>query len=196
MNTVAEAPSKTEREITTVQSFALFETAIGRCGIAWGENGLVGIQLPETDDTATRRRLQRRFPDATEVTPPPEIRPALDGIVALLEGETSDLTSIALDMTAVPSFNQRVYEVARTIPPGSTLTYGEIATRLGDRSLARDVGQALGQNPFAIVVPCHRVVAAGGKTGGFSARGGVKTKLRMLAIEGAPAAGTLPLFED
>ena len=121
---------------------------------------------------------------------------AIDGIVALLRGEPRDLASIALDMEQVPPFNRRVYEVARTIPPGSTMTYGEIAVRLGDRLLARDVGQALGQNPFAIVVPCHRVVAAGGKAGGFSARGGVKTKLRMLAIEGAPAAGMLPLFDQ
>ncbi len=101
-----------------------------------------------------------------------------------------------LDLEQVPPFHRRVYEVARTIPPGSTLTYGEIASRLGEPRLARDVGQALGRNPFAIVVPCHRVVAAGGKTGGFSAGGGVRTKLRMLAIEGAPAAGTIPLFDD
>ena len=116
--------------------------------------------------------------------------------MALLQGEASDLTSVELDMARVPPFDRRVYEVARTIPPGSTLTYGEIATRLGERRLAREVGQALGQNPFAIVVPCHRVVAAGGKVGGFSARGGIRTKLRMLAIEGAPAAGLLPLFDE
>ena len=120
----------------------------------------------------------------------------MDGISALLRGEATDLSSAVLDMEQVPTFNRRVYEVARTIPRGSTLTYGEIAARLGERQLAREVGQALGQNPFAIVVPCHRVVAAGGKPGGFSARGGVKTKLRMLAIEGAPAAGTLPLFDE
>ena len=120
----------------------------------------------------------------------------MDGITALLRGEATDLSSAVLDMEQVPTFNRRVYEVARTIPRGSTLTYGEIAARLGERRLAREVGQALGENPFAIVVPCHRVVAAGGKPGGFSARGGVKTKLRMLAIEGAPAAGTLPLFDE
>jgi methylated-DNA-[protein]-cysteine S-methyltransferase len=182
------------RSTTTSPEFALFETEIGTCGIAWGTHGIVGVQLPESTDAAIRRRLLRRFPDAQEAPPPPEIQQAVNGIAALLRGEASDLTSITLDMAQVPTFNRRVYEVARTIPPGSTLTYGEIATRLGERQMAREVGQALGQNPFAIVVPCHRVVAAGGKTGGFSANGGVKTKLRMLAIEGAPAAGTLPLF--
>jgi methylated-DNA-[protein]-cysteine S-methyltransferase len=176
--------------------FTLFETAIGICGIAWGKDGIVGIQLPEREASETRRRLHRRFPDAQELTPPTGIQQAVDGIVALLRGEAADLSSVVLDMEQVPPFNRRVYEVARTIPPGSTLTYGEIAARLGERRLAREVGQALGQNPFAIVVPCHRVVAAGGKTGGFSARGGVKTKLRMLAIEGAPAPGLLPLFDE
>ena len=177
-------------------AFAVFETTIGTCGIAWGADGLVGVQLPEQNARETRRRLARCFPNSRESAPPPVVQRAIEQIVALLQGKTPDMSEIALDLTAVPAFNQRVYEVARTIPPGSTLTYGEVAARLGDRRLAREVGQALGQNPFAIVVPCHRVVAAGGKMGGCSARGGVQTKLRMLAIEGAPAAGTLPLFGD
>lgn len=190
------SPETMTREIATARGFAVFETEIGACGIAWGPSGVVGVHLPEREASETRRRLSRRFPDAGELPPTPKVQEAMDGIAALLRGEPTDLTSVVLDMEQVPPFNRRVYEVARTIPPGSTLTYGEIATRLGDRLLARDVGQALGQNPFAIVVPCHRVVAAGGKTGGFSARGGVRTKLRMLAIEGAPAAGTLPLFDE
>ena len=181
---------------STACGFTLFETAIGTCGIAWGPDGIVGIQLPEREVSETRRRLHRRFPDSQETAPPAEVQEAIDGIVALLRGEATDLTAVVLDMEQVPPFNRRVYEVARTILPGSTLTYGEIATRLGERRLAREVGQALGQNPFAIVVPCHRVVAAGGKTGGFSARGGVKTKLRMLAIEGASTPGLLPLFDE
>ncbi|HZO32610.1 MAG TPA: methylated-DNA--[protein]-cysteine S-methyltransferase [Chloroflexota bacterium] len=181
---------------STVRGFTLFETPIGTCGIAWGPDGIVGIHLPEREASETRRRLHRRFPDAQEAAPPAEVQEAIDGIVALLRGEATDLTAVVLDMEQVPPFNRRVYEVARTIPPGSTLTYGEIAAHLGERRLAREVGQALGQNPFAIVVPCHRVVAAGGKTGGFSARGGVKTKLRMLAIEGASTPGLLPLFDE
>jgi len=199
MSTISEMPATlttTTTRVETVRGFALFETALGTCGLAWGPNGIVGVQLPEREEAETRRRLKRRFPDAQEVAPPPEIRRALDGIVALLRGESTDLAAVVLDMERVPSFNRRVYEVARTIPPGSTLTYGEIAARLGERRLAREVGQALSENPFAIVVPCHRVVAAGGKTGGFSARGGVKTKLRMLAIEGAQAPSMLPLFDE
>jgi methylated-DNA-[protein]-cysteine S-methyltransferase len=116
---------------------------------------------------------------------------AIDEIVALLEGEPRDLTGVMLDMEHLPEFNRRVYAVARTVAPGETITYGEIAERIGERGAAQAVGQALGRNPFPIVVPCHRVLAAGGGMGGFSARGGVATKRRMLAIEGA---GTPTLF--
>jgi methylated-DNA-[protein]-cysteine S-methyltransferase len=168
----------------TAYGFTLFDTAIGRCGVAWSDRGLVGVQLPEAGDTATRERMLRRFPAAAERPPPPQVRPAIDGIVALLQGEPSDFSEIALDMEGVAPFHRRVYEVARTIPPGKTLAYGEVAARLGATGAARAVGQALGHNPFPIVVPCHRVVAAGGKIGGFSAHGGPATKRRMLAIEG------------
>jgi methylated-DNA-[protein]-cysteine S-methyltransferase len=176
--------------------FTIFDTAVGRCGIVWGERGILGVQLPEPRESGTRRCLLRRAPDARETAPPPEVQQAIDAIVALLGGEASDLSAIALDMEGVPPLHRQVYEVARTIPPGRTLTYGEIAARLDGAGDARDVGQALARNPFAIVVPCHRVVAAGGKLGGFSANGGITTKLRMLAIEGAPVNQPLPLFED
>jgi len=116
-------------------------------------------------------------------------------MVALLRGEASDLSAVALDLSGVEPFARRVYEVARTIAAGGTLTYGEIAARLGDRALARDVGQALGQNPFPLIVPCHRVLAAGGKAGGFSANGGVATKLRLLSIEGARLTDEPTLFD-
>ena len=177
------------------RSFTLFDTAIGRCGIAWGPRGIAGVQLPEAARGETRARLRRRFPEAREAAPPSEVQRAIDAIAALLRGEASDLSGIALDMDGVPPFHRRVYEVARTIPPGATLSYGDIAARLGAPGSARAVGQALGRNPFAIVVPCHRVLAAGGKAGGFSANGGVATKLRLLSIEGAPASGALPLFD-
>ncbi len=179
----------------SARGFALFETTIGPCGVAWSPRGIVGVQLPESGEPATRARLARRFPDAREATPPPEVRQAVAGISALLQGEKLDLSRVALDMEHVPPFHRRVYEAARAIPPGVTLSYGEIAARLGAPGSARAVGQALGRNPFAIVVPCHRVVAAGGRAGGFSANGGVATKLRLLAIEGAHAESGLPLFE-
>jgi methylated-DNA-[protein]-cysteine S-methyltransferase len=180
----------------TPLGLTLFDTAIGRCGIAWGERGIVAVQLPERLDSDTHARLLRRVPDATETAPPPEVQQAIDGIVALLRGEPRDLTGIRLDMESVPPFHRRVFEVARTIPPGRTLTYGAIATRLGEPGAARAVGQALGHNPFVLVVPCHRVLAADGGLGGFSAAGGRMTKLRLLTIEGARSGDEPSLFDD
>lgn len=178
-----------------MHGYTLFDTALGRCAIAWGGHGVAGVELPARDDEATLRRLRRALPDAREDTPPPDVSEAIDAIVRLLDGEPDDLGSVVLDMDGVPEFHRRVYDVARTIPPGETLSYGEVAARLGEPASSRAVGRALGRNPFAIVVPCHRVLAAGGKIGGFSARGDVATKLRLLAIEGAPVTAMLPLFE-
>jgi methylated-DNA-[protein]-cysteine S-methyltransferase len=166
------------------QGFDVFATALGPCGIAWGERGIVGVQLPEASLAATRARLRRRFPGASETAPPPRVRRAQKSIAALLAGKRSDLSGIALEWGALPDFQRRVYEAAREIPPGETLSYGALASRLDAPGAARAVGQALGRNPFPIVVPCHRVLAAGRKSGGFTAEGGVATKLRMLAIEG------------
>ncbi len=165
--------------------YAIFETSIGWAGIAWAEKGLVGCYLPEADRENARRSFLRRYPGATEAEPTPVAAHAIDEIRALLSGKPVDLKDVPIDIERVPEFNARVYEIARAIPPGETLTYGEIAVKLGDKLLARDVGAALGQNPWPIVVPCHRVTAAGGKLGGFSARGGVNTKVKLLAIEGA-----------
>lgn len=168
--------------------FALFDTEIGRCGIAWGERGLLGVQLPEADDTRTRARILQKAPGAQEAPMPANIHQACDAMAELLRGEAMDLSFIAVDLEKIPDFNRSVYDIARTIAPGETLTYGDIATRLGDKLLSRAVGKALGENPFPIVIPCHRVLAANGKTGGFSANGGVTTKFRMLAIERARIA--------
>jgi O-6-methylguanine DNA methyltransferase len=179
----------------TATGFALFDTAIGRCAIAWGSSGVVAVQLPEASDAATRARLLQRVPGAEEGTPPAAAQRAIDGIVALLGGQVPDFSAVPLDMERVPPFHRRVYEIARTIPPGATLTYGELAARLGAPGSARAVGQALGRNPFAIIVPCHRVLAAGGKVGGFSAQGGSTTKLRLLSIEGAHPTGAPTLFD-
>jgi methylated-DNA-[protein]-cysteine S-methyltransferase len=176
--------------------YALFDTAVGRCGIAWGGQGIVAVQLPESHELRTRARLLKRRPDAREASPPSDVQRAIDGIVALLRGEATDFSSVALVMDGIGTFERSVYEVARTIGPGATMTYGEIATRLGDRTLAREVGQALGRNPFPLIVPCHRVLAAGGKVGGFSANGGVTTKLRLLSIEGARTSDAPTLFDN
>jgi methylated-DNA-[protein]-cysteine S-methyltransferase len=163
---------------------AFFDTAIGRLGIAWSDQGVVGVQLPESTEAATRSRIRRRFPEATEMQPPTTIQAAIDGIAALLAGEPGgDLHAVDLDLHAVSEFDRAVYRVARDIPPGETLTYGEIAERLDDPGAARAVGQALGANPIPIIIPCHRVLAAGGRAGGFSAPGGVATKLELLEIE-------------
>jgi methylated-DNA-[protein]-cysteine S-methyltransferase len=170
----------------SVVFFTLFDTAIGRCAIAWSAHGIVGVQLPGRDDGAMRAGLLRRHPGARDGAPPQDVARAVDGIVALIAGEPRDLADVVLDLSAVPEFNRRVYAVARTIKPGATLTYGAIAAQLGEPD-ARSVGEAMGQNPCPIIVPCHRVVAAGGKTGGFSAPGGAATKRRLLAIEGASA---------
>jgi methylated-DNA-[protein]-cysteine S-methyltransferase len=172
-----------------MMNFTLFETAIGRCGMVWSARGIAGVQLPERSEAATRNRLLRRFPGARDGEPPAEVRRVIDDIVALLGGEKRDLSYVTIDIAAAPQFHCRVYEVARRIPAGATLSYGEVAERLGDRNLARDVAEALSQNPCPIIVPCHRILAAGGKPGGFSAPGGVATKLRLLTIEGAQPEG-------
>jgi methylated-DNA-[protein]-cysteine S-methyltransferase len=169
----------------TADGFALFGTAIGSCGIAWGASGIVGTQLPEGTDTRTRARLVSRFPEAAESVPPQRIQGAIDSIAALLRGDAVDLLDIPLDMDGVADFDVRVYDETRAIPPGKTLSYGDVSARLGLPGAAQAVGQALGRNPFAIIVPCHRVLAADGKMHGFSAGGGIATKRRMLVIEGA-----------
>ena len=182
----------------TTRAFALFDTPIGACGIAWGEQALTGVQLPEQDETATRARTQRRYPSCAESVAPPWVQKAMGAVVALLNGtppDPVDLSHLVLDMTGVPPFHQRVYALARRIPPGETVTYGHIAQQLGEPGAARAVGQALGSNPFAPVVPCHRVLAADGRAGGFSANGGISTKLRLLQIERARFNGP-GLFDD
>jgi len=172
-----------------VQSFALFDSAIGPCAIVWNARGVAGVQIHDRDAAATRSRVMSRFPAAKEAPPPSHIQGAIDGIVGLLRGEARDLTGVTIDNSDTPEFNAKVYAIARAIAPGQTMTYGEIAEQLGDKLLARKVGTALGQNPCPIIMPCHRVLAAGGKTGGFSAPGGLVTKMRLLSIEGAQPGG-------
>jgi methylated-DNA-[protein]-cysteine S-methyltransferase len=175
--------------------FTLFDTPVGACALVWGAHGLVGVLLPEATDAATRLRARRRYTGAAEAGPTPEITRVIERIRGLLDGGRDDLADIALDLSAIPPFHRRVYEIARAIHPGSTRSYGEIAIELGEPHAARAVGQALGANPFTIIVPCHRVLAAGAKAGGFSAPGGTRTKLRLLEIERAPLGGTPGLFD-
>ncbi len=174
--------------------FALFQTAIGSCGIAWRGAGIVGVQLPEAGDATALARLGRRFPDLELAGPSAAASAAIGRIAAFLSGANEDFSDFPLDFSAVGAWDRSVYRETRTIPAGATLTYGALAARLGDPGQARAVGQALGRNPWPIVVPCHRVTAADGRMGGFSAPGGRATKLRLLEIEGALAAESLPLF--
>src|SRR5260370_12119330 len=176
----------------TEHGFALFDTDIGRWGIAWGARGIIGVQLPEAVEARTRARLVRRYPHAREAPPPAEVRRVIDRIVSLLGGQASDLSAAALDMDGLPEFDRRVYEVARGIAPGATLSYGEIAARLGERGLARDVGQALGRNPLPLIVPCHRVLAAGGKAAGFSANRARTTNLPPPTLQPPPPPAAPP----
>jgi len=178
-----------------MHAITFFDTAIGRCGIAWSRRGILALQLPERSDAATRTRLLRHCPIAEEAEPPSLAQHVIDDIVALLQGQKRTLRAAQLDMSRVAPFNARVYEATRAIPPGSTRTYGEIAHAIGESDGARAVGQALGRNPFAIIVPCHRVVGADGKLVGFSANGGIRTKLKMLRIEGW-RENEPSLFED
>jgi methylated-DNA-[protein]-cysteine S-methyltransferase len=172
-------------------SFSLFDTAIGRCAIAWTARGVVGVQLPEADDEATRARVLLRHPGAGERPAEGDARRISEAIAAHFAGRADPLDAVELDYAAVPPFHRRVYEALRRVRPGETLGYGELAARVGSPGAARVVGQAVGRNPFAIVVPCHRVVGAKGSAGGFSAYGGLATKRRMLALEGVTLAVSL-----
>lgn len=165
----------------------LFDTAIGRCGIAWLADGTIdAVQLPETTDDRTLARMRRWCGPAAVADPPASVSRVIARVQALLQGEHDAMLDVRLDYEGVPAFQQRVYELTRAIPPGQVRTYGELARELGEPGAARAVGQALGANPFAPIVPCHRILAAHGASGGFSAEGGARTKLRMLEIEKAP----------
>jgi methylated-DNA-[protein]-cysteine S-methyltransferase len=171
------------------RGYTIFDTGLGRCGIAWGFGGIVGVQLPEAREIDTRRRLFQLYPDAREIRPPVNVEIAIEGMVALLRGEPADLADVSLDMSGIHPFNQRVYQLTRAIPRGETRTYGDIAAQIGASGAVHSVAQALGRNPFVIIVPCHRVLEAGGYADKISPHGGVISKRRLLSIEGA--RGTL-----
>ena len=170
------------------RGYTIFDTMIGRCGIAWGQAGIVGVQLPEAREIETRRRLYQLYPDSREQRPPPDVEVAIEGIVALLRGKPGDLSDIALDLSGIHAFNQRVYQLTQAIPRGETRTYGEIATRLGASGAVHSVAQALAKNPFVVIVPCHRVLEAGSYADRMSPHGGSISKRTLLSIEGARSA--------
>jgi methylated-DNA-[protein]-cysteine S-methyltransferase len=178
------------------QHFAIFDTGLGHCGIVWTARGIAGVNLPEGSETKTRARLLKRFPQAKEAVPSKEIAAIISSVVALVAGEKIDLSQVVLDHAPLPEFSRRVYAIVRTIPLGKTMTYGDVAKQLGDVALSREVGQAMGKNPTPIIMPCHRVVAARGKTGGFSAPGGVDTKMKLLSIERRHGDHAPTLFDD
>jgi methylated-DNA-[protein]-cysteine S-methyltransferase len=178
------------------RAYSVFDTAIGRCGMVWGEHGILGLQLPEAREIETRGRLLRRHPDARDLKPPLAIERAIEGIRALMRGEPSELADVALDMSGLPGFTQRVYALTRAIPRGETRSYGELAKRLGASGAVHAVTQALARNPFVIIVPCHRVHDGSGFADKMSPNGGVISKRRLLSIEGATrGAGSLTLFD-
>ena len=144
------------------RGYTIFDTTVGRCGIAWSQIGIVGVHLPEAREIETRRRMLRQYPEAKELSPPPEIEIAIDGIVALLRGQLADLSDVTLDMNGVTPFSRRVYALARAIPRGETKTFAEVAKRLGASGASHAVGLAITRNPFTILVPCHRVLPAAG----------------------------------
>ena len=175
--------------------YSIFDTAVGRCGIAWGDRGIIGVQLPEVREIETRRRMLRQYPDARELAPPPNVEMAIDGIAALLRGEAADLSAVALDMSGIHAFDARVYAFTRTIPRGETRSYGDIAAGLRASGAVRSVVQAIARNPFVILVPCHRVLEAGGYADKMSPNGGSISKRRLLSIEGAGSPSSKTLFE-
>ena len=170
------------------RGYTIFDTGIGRCGIVWSPAGIAGVQLPEAREIETRRRLFQLYPEARELRAPVDVEIAIEGIVALLRGQAADLSDATLDMTDIPAFNQRVYAFARSIPRGETRTYDEVASHLRASGAVHSVAQALARNPFMIIVPCHRVLEAGGYADKISPNGGAISKRRLLSIEGARGA--------
>ena len=161
------------------RGFTVFDTGIGRCGIAWSDGGVVGVQLPE----------------AREMRPPLHVEIVIEGIVALLRGQAGDFSDVTLDFEGIPAFNRRVYEFARSIPRGETRTYGEVAAGLGASGAVHSVAQAISKNPFMLIVPCHRVLEAGSYADKISAHSGSISKRRLLSIEGATSSGSKTLFD-
>ena len=177
----------------TEQRYCVFETAAGHCGIAWNDLGITRFQLPTRGPPATERALLRRLPDAVPSTPTPDVAAVIDAATRYFAGERIDFSMVPVDLGAQEVFFRQVYEAVRQIGWGQTTTYGSVAKALGGGpETARDVGQAMARNPVPLIIPCHRVLAAGGKVGGFSAPGGAVAKQHMLELEGVQVAPVQP----
>ncbi len=173
-----------------VINHCVFDTAIGTCAVAWSERGLVAVRLPDHDPAATERRLVVKL-HSSAAEPPPWVEALIADIRRYLTGERVEFTDVAVDLSGLDPFRRKLYEAMRVLRWGTTTTYGELARTIGltDWEGARDVGVAMGRNPVPVVVPCHRVLAAGNKLGGFSAPGGAATKAKLLALEGVQLNG-------
>ena len=177
------------------RGYTVFDTGIGRCGIAWGHLGVVGVQLPEAREIETRGRMLRQYPDARELRAPLNVEIAIEGIVAALRGQPYDLSDVTLDISSITPFNVRVYKFTRGLPRGETCTYGEVAAKLGASGAEHSVAQAIARNPFMIIVPCHRVLETGNYADKISPNGGAISKRRLLSIEGASGLSSKTLFD-
>lgn len=182
--------------MTEAARYTMFDTAIGRCGIAWRSGLVVSAALPGEDDAATVRHLLRRLPQASQAEPEGVAADAIALVRRLLDGEAVDLRAIPVYLDSCPDFERRIYALLRDVPTGATVTYGELAASAGAPGAARAVGMAMGRNPVPIIVPCHRVLASSGRSGGFSAPGGVTTKFRILQIEQAKRGSEGLLFDS
>ncbi|TCU60309.1 methylated-DNA-[protein]-cysteine S-methyltransferase [Bradyrhizobium sp. R2.2-H] len=177
------------------RAYAIFDTALGRCGIIWSGTGVVAVQLPEAREIDTRRRIFQVHPEAREQRPSENAELAIEGIVGLLQGGEPDFSDVSLDAGGVPGFNRRVYEHTCTIPRGETRTCHEIAKALGASGAVHSVAQAIAKNPYMLIVPCHRVLEAGNYTDRLSPYAGMISRRRLLALEGAQPVASKTLFE-
>lgn len=175
------------------QTYHVFETAGGYCGIAWNDIGITRFQLPTRSADATERNVLRRVPGAERGEPSPAISEVIIAVQRYFDGEAIDFSNVALDLDGQDEFFRQIYHALRRVGWGHTTTYGSLAKALGaDPQAARDVGQAMAKNPVPLIIPCHRVLAAGGKVGGFSAPGGATAKVHMLELEGVHVGAPEP----
>lgn len=162
----------------------VFETALGFMAVGWSASGITRVWLAERDRAAVERRLAQRAAGVPDLAPPLAIAAVVERLKEYAAGTPVDFSGTPIDLAGVDDFRLAIYDAAKRLRYGETVTYGELARRAGHDGMARETGAALGANPLPIVIPCHRILAAGNKIGGFSAPGGSATKERMLAMEG------------